>query len=326
MPIVDSEYQPLLQYRNNHVQTILPSLLRKVKSVQYQRQRISTADGDFIDLDWSFAAADKQPSNSLAILCHGLEGSSDRAYMLGMSKAFNSRGIDAVAYNYRGCSGEANLQKKFYNAGATDDLQEVLDVINKQCRYQNIYFVGFSLGGNLVLKYGGEKGKDIDTVIKGIVAISAPCDLRSSSMELLKSKNCIYNLRFLKMLLAKVKEKSNQYPEMKDVDLKSIKNLKQFDDQFTAPLAGYKDAEDYWYKASCIRELDQISIPTLIISAEDDPILGPECYPYQEARANAFILLEIPKRGGHVGFMQRPNQAEYWHERKAVEFLLQIEG
>jgi predicted alpha/beta-fold hydrolase len=327
MPIIiNSTYQPPLRYRNAHVQTVLPSLLRKIRSVQYQRRRVHTADGDFIDLDWSYVAAANQASTSLAVLCHGLEGSADRAYMMGMAQAFNASGIDAVAYNYRGCSGETNLQKKFYTAGATDDLQDVLDAINKQCRYQDIYLVGFSLGGNLVLKYGGEKGEDIDPIIKGIVAISAPCDLRSSSLEMLKFKNCVYSLRFLKMLLAKVREKSNQYPELKGIDLKSIRTLKQFDDQLTAPLAGYKDAEDYWYKASCIRELSQITIPTLIVNAADDPILGPECYPYQEACAHDFIFLEIPERGGHVGFMHRPNQAVYWHERRTVDFLLQSRG
>lgn len=326
MPLIKSTYQPLRRYRNAHIQTILPSLFRKVTSVYYERQRINTVDGDFIDLDWSYAAATRQPSNSLAILCHGLEGSADRAYMLGMAQAFNASWIDAVAYNFRGCSGEINQQKKFYNAGATDDLQEVLNAIIKPCQYQDIYLVGFSLGANLVLKYGGEKGKNIHPVIKGIAAISAPCELRSSSLELLKSKNYVYSLRFLKMLLAKVIEKSIQYPELKSIDLKSIKDLKQFDDHFTAPLAGYKDAEDYWYKASCMRELDQITIPTLIVNAADDPILGPECYPYKQAQANEFIFLEVPEQGGHVGFMHRPNQTEYWHESRTVSFLMHNRG
>ena len=324
MPVIDSEFKPLRKYRNAYIQTILPTLFRKVETVNYTRQRIATVDGDFIDLDWSLAAEDRRTADSLAVICHGLEGSSDRAYMLGMVKAFNARGIDAVAYNYRGCSGEMNLSRKFYSAGATGDLQEVLDTINSQRYYQTIYLVGFSLGGNLVLKYGGEKGKDTHPAIKGIAAISAPCDLHSSSLELLKAKNYMISLRFLIMLRKKLIEKSNLYPELKRIDPKAIKDLKQFDDQVTAPLAGYIDAEDYWYKASCIRELEQIIIPTLIINAADDPILGLECYPYQEARDNEFIHLEVPARGGHVGFMHRPNQTEYWHETKTVEFLAKI--
>ncbi len=323
MPVLDSAYKPLRRYRNAYLQTVLPTLLRKVEAINYMRQRIHTADGDFIDLDWSWAAENKVPAEALAVICHGLEGSSNRAYMLGMIKAINARRVDAVAYNFRGCSGETNLARKFYSAGATADLQEVLDAIKKQYHYQTFYLVGFSLGGNLVLKYGGEKGKDIDPAIKGIAAISAPCDLYSSSIELLKAKNYIFSLRFLIMLRKKLIEKANQYPELKKIDPKAIKDLKQFDDQVTAPLAGYIDANDYWYKASCIRELDQIIIPTLIINAADDPILGPECYPYQEARNNEFIHLEVPARGGHVGFMHRPNQTEYWHETKTAEFLTQ---
>jgi len=324
MPIIDSDFKPHFRFRNAYIQCVLPTLLRKVESVHYTRQRVHTSDGDFIDLDWSLATENKVPSESLAVICHGLEGSSDRAYMRGMAKAFNIRGIDTVAYNFRGCSGETNWMKRLYSAGATDDLQEVLDAIKRAGNYQSIYLVGFSLGGNLVLKYGGEKGRDIDPHIKGMAAISAPCDLQSSSVELLKSKNFIFSFRFLTMLRKKIREKAELYPEMKSIDIKAIKNLKQFDDQITAPLAGYKDAEDYWYKASCIRELDQIVIPAYIINAADDPILGSECYPYQIARSHPFIYLEVPARGGHVGFMHRPNQNEYWHETKTAEFLMRI--
>lgn len=325
MPLVNSNYKPPLLYRNAHVQTVLPSLLRKINSVDYQRQRVSTMDKDFIDLDWSYAEIDSSncANTSLAVLCHGLEGSADRAYMIGMVKAFNARGIDAVAYNYRGCSGESNLQKKFYTAGATDDLQEVLDAIKRREQYLNVYLVGFSLGANLVLKYCGDQGSNIDPAIKGCVAISAPCDLRSSSIELHKIKNKAYSLRFLKMLTTKVRDKSELYPELKSINLKAIKNLRVFDDQVTAPFAGFKDAEDYWCKSSCIRVLANISIPTLILNAADDPILGPECYPYQEAQANNCLVLEVPDGGGHVGFMHRPNQQEYWHESRTVDFLMQ---
>lgn len=128
------------------------------------------------------------------------------------------------------------------------------------------------------------------------------------------------------MLFAKIKAKSNQYPELNDINLKSIRTLKEFDDQFTAPLAGFQDAEDYWHNCSCIRVLADVSIPTLIINAADDPILGPECYPYQEAQSSDNIYLEVPKRGGHVGFMYRPNQPVYWHERRTVDFLMQTTG
>jgi predicted alpha/beta-fold hydrolase len=125
------------------------------------------------------------------------------------------------------------------------------------------------------------------------------------------------------MLRKKLIEKSNLYPELKRINPQTIKDLKQFDDQVTAPWPLYR-CRGLLVQSSCIRELEQITIPTLIINAADDPILGPECYPYQEARRNEFIHLEVPARGGHVGFMHRPNQMEYWHETKTVEFLTQI--
>lgn len=325
MPVVESEFKPAWVFRNAHIQTVFPTLFRKVDEIHYTRQRIATRDGDFIDLDWSYAR-DKKLSASLAVLCHGLEGCSERAYMTGMARAFNRRGVDVAAYNYRGCSGEPNLQKKYYTAGATDDLEDVLTAIRERVGYGSIYLVGFSLGANLVLKYAGEKGSNIMTDIKGVAAVSAPCDLRSSAIELDKLKNRLYSKRFLHMLCNKVKEKIPVFPELGEIALDSLKTLKEFDNLVTAPLSGFIDAEDYWHRASCIRVLQGTAVPTLIMNAADDPILGPECYPYEEARSTGNIFLEVPQWGGHVGFMQRPGDDEYWHEQRVAAFMLNTAG
>ncbi len=321
MPIIDSKFKPSWVCRNAHMQTVYPTLFRGIGSVRYTRQRILTSDSDFIDLDWSFANT-QVPGKSLAVLCHGLEGCSARAYMMGMARACNLRNIDALAYNYRGCSGEPNLQKKFYTAGATDDLDEVITAIRASDRYDTIYLVGFSLGANLVLKYVGETGRDMPDDIKAAVAVSAPCDLRSSAIELDKFKNRLYTKRFLKMLCEKIKAKTVTYPELRDINLDAIRSLKEFDDLVTAPLSGFIDAEDYWYQASCIRVLKNTCIPVLILNAADDPILGSGCYPYEQARVSDDIFLEVPKWGGHVGFMPGPGSLEYWHEQRGVEFFL----
>lgn len=322
MPVIRSAFKPPCLLRNAHIQTVLPTLLRKVDGISYTRQRINTADGDFIDLDWSYSG--EEECGSLAVLCHGLEGCSDRSYMRGMARAFKSRGIDVVAYNYRGCSGEPNLKIKYYTAGATDDLQDVLNSIRAREKYDSIYLIGFSLGANLVLKYAGENGSDIQSDIKGVAAVSAPCDLRSSALELDKLKNRLYSQRFLKMLCDKVRGKAPRYPELAGIDLDAIKSLKEFDDVVTAPMSGFVDAEDYWYQASCVRVLRETGAPTLIINAADDPILGPECYPYEEARDNANIFVEVPRWGGHLGFMPGLGNVEYWHEKRVVEFMLSL--
>lgn len=258
---------------------------------------------------------------ALAVICHGLEGCADRAYMLGMARACNRRGLDAVAYNYRGCSGEMNREKRFYNAGATDDLAAVLSHIRTVHHYEAIFLIGFSLGANLVLKYTGELGQDIPADIRGTVAVSAPCDLCSSSTELHHAKNRLYHQRFLKMLREKIRQKSAIYPELLDTDLSSIHTLKAFDDSFTAPLGGFKDAADYWKSCSCRQFLPFIRIPALILNAADDPILGPECFPYDEAQTNEYLYLEVPRWGGHVGFIEHAGQPEYWHEKRTLEFI-----
>jgi len=321
MPVLASDFRPPIIYRNNHIQTTFPTLFRQVEGVEYRRERMIMPDGDFVDLDWSYAMAGRV-SDTLAVICHGLEGCADRAYMLGMVQACNRRGLDAVAYNYRGCSGQMNREKRFYNAGATDDLGAVLDFIRSGYSYSSIYLIGFSLGANLVLKYTGEQGAGISPDITRTVAISAPCDLSSSSVELHRAKNRLYHQRFLKMLLEKIKEKSADYPELSATDLKSIRTLKDFDDNFTAPLGGFKDAADYWRKCSCRQFLPEIRVPSLIINAADDPILGPDCFPYPEAEFNPNLYLEIPRWGGHVGFMERTGQQEYWHEKKTLEFIM----
>lgn len=296
-------------------------MVRSVCGINYERHRLRLSDGDFVDLDWSYADHDR-PAVGAAILCHGLEGSSDRAYMRGMAGVLNRHGVDAVSYNYRGCSGEPNLKTRVYTAGATDDLHEVLESVKARDRYKDIYLVGFSLGGNLVLKFAGDEGPSIDPSVKGVTAISVPCDLRSSAIELDKPKNWIYNLRFIKMLRQKIRAKYIINPELKEIDLDSIRTLKQFDDKVTAPLNGFKDAEDYWTRASSLKVLDRISVPTLIINAGDDPILGLQCYPQDIAAANPNLFLEVPGHGGHVGFMHSPKNQEYWHEARTAQFLI----
>lgn len=324
MPVIQQSSFPMPAWlvRGAHVQTTTPTLLRKVRDVDYARQRIHTADGDFIDLDWAYATGPERKADAAAVLCHGLEGSSDRAYMRGMARAFLNRGVDAAAYNYRGCSGEPNLMERFYTAGATGDLSDVIQHIIALGQYRVLYLVGFSLGANLVLKYAGEQGPDLPPVIKGVVGISAPCQLRSSSVEMMKPSNALYHRRFLHMLRRKVEAKAASHPSLRRIDLAGIRTLTGFDDLVTAPLHGYKGAEDYWNSASCINELDRITVPALILNAADDPILGDACYPYHLAAASDCVYLEVPQAGGHVGFMRRPGDQEYWHETRTVSFLL----
>lgn len=319
MPVItDSAYNPGFIYKSGHFQTVFPTLFRKVKGIVYRRERIETPDNDFIDLDFSEVSG----ADSAAIICHGLEGSSDRAYMRGMASAFNSANIDAICYNYRGCSGEMNRQMRMYNAGATDDLDLVIKHVLSQKKYKALTLIGFSLGGNLVLKYGGEHSSAINKKIKSIVAISAPCDLHNSAIELHRIQNFLYQKRFIIMLKEKIELKKKDFPELAKIDLNSVKTLWDFDDLITAPVHGFKDAMDYWTKSSSSPLLGEIKIPALILNAVDDPILGEKCYPFDEAKKNKFLFLEASKQGGHVGFMSGRKDPVYYSEKRALEFAL----
>jgi len=317
MPVIEkSTYKPPFMLGNNHLQTILPTLFRKVKGINYRRERLETPDGDFIDLDISSTGSDRA-----VVLSHGLEGKSDRAYMKGMAKAFNKRGWDAVAFNFRGCSGEMNRTKATYHSGKTEDLHSVVNYLTGVKKYKTIALVGFSLGANLTLKYAGEMGTRIPSEIKCAVGISAPCDLVSSSVELHKRKNLIYSWRFLSTLVDKMKEKEYLHPENISRDYKSVKTLKDFDDKFTAPLNGYIDAMDYWEKCSSVKFISGTAIPILILNAKDDPILGEKCFPFREAAASKNLYLEVTEKGGHMGFITLCKNGEFWHETRAAEFV-----
>ncbi|MDP4720347.1 MAG: alpha/beta fold hydrolase [Akkermansiaceae bacterium] len=315
MPLIpESTYRPPSWLRGGHWQTVHPVLFRRVEKVTTRRERLELDDGDFLDLDWSGNSADK-----LAVISHGLEGSSQATYVQGMAKAFIKRGWDVLAWNMRGCSGELNRLPSFYHSGKTEDLDLVIRHAQKVHPANSIDLIGFSLGGNLTLKYVGERGKDIDPMIRRAVAFSVPCELSCCSRTLEEKANRLYMERFLKTLRRKVVEKERVFPGELDVGrVEGIRTFAGFDGRFTAPLHGFRDAEDYWNRSSCRRVLADIAIPSLLVNAANDPILGADCYPEEEARSSSKFHFEIPKNGGHCGFGAG---GEYWSESRAVQFL-----
>jgi predicted alpha/beta-fold hydrolase len=318
MPLIPhSSYKPPPLFTNGHIQSIYPVYFRKVKGVTYTRERFETPDNDFMDLDWSRIGRDR-----LAILLHGLEGHSSRKYMKGMVKACNKNGFDAVAMNFRGCSGEPNRLLKSYHHGSSDDLHLVVEHIIAKNNYKKIVLIGFSLGANVLLKYLGEKIFPVPPIIQKAVAISAPCDLASCAWKLAKRSNAMYMKYFLNMLHTKIKAKMAFLPDkIDDEEYKKIKTFKQFDDKYTAPIHGFNNAEDYWEKCSSKQFLPNILIPTLIIIAQNDPFLTEKCSPRKEAENNRNLFFENPNSGGHLGFITFSSTREYWHETRAVSFI-----
>jgi uncharacterized protein len=318
MPLIKtSHYRPPIHLINGHLETIVPSIFRKI-SATYKRERIELMDGDFLDLDWLTNDREK-----LVIVSHGLEGNSDRHYAKGMASYFFKNGWDAVAWNCRGCSGEINRLQRFYHHGATEDLAAVVDHALKK-KYTHIVMVGFSMGGSMTLKYLGEQKENVARTIKAAVVFSVPCDLGSSARELEKSTNKFYLNRFLKKLGVKMQIKSQLFPDQISVnDFEKIKSFREFDERYTAPLHGFVDADDFYAKASCGPYLSAIQIPTLIVNALNDPFLPDACYPYELASSHDFIHLETPVQGGHVGFSLW-GRTENWMELRALDFCNQI--
>ncbi len=318
MPVITrSSYRPPFLLRNGHLQTVLPSLFRNVPGNFYQRERIDTPDDDFLDLDWA-----RTGSSRIAILSHGLEGNSHRHYMLGMARMLNQQGWDALAWNYRSCSGEPNRRLRMYHNGSIDDLDHVVEHALGTGRYDRLALIGFSLGGNLTLVFLGTKAADLDARIWKAVVFSVPCDLKAGALELARPRNRIYMNQFLRSLHGKIRAKMELLPgQIDDTGYERIRNFKDFDDRYTAPIHGFRDAEDYWARCSSGPFIPGIRIPSLIVNALDDPFLAGGCYPVREAAGSRFVHLEQPRHGGHVGFIQFNRDKSYWSERRAVEFL-----
>ena len=318
MPLINkSDYRAPFFLQNGHIQSIYPTLFRTFDTGFYERERIFTPDDDFLDIDWS-----RVGSNKLAIISHGLEGSSYSSYVVGMVKMLNRNGWDALAWNYRSCSGEINRQLRFYNSGTIDDLELVIQYAVKTESYREIVLIGFSMGGNLSRLYLGNKGSRVDGKIGKSVVFSVPCDLKASTQELAKFKNKIYMKRFLVTLHQKIRAKMELMPgQINDDDYHLIKNFKDYDDRYTAPLHGFKNAEDYWNKCSSNQFISEIKIPTLMVNACNDPFIADGCYPINEASSSKYVYLEMPKSGGHVGFIQFKKDKCYWSEERAIGFL-----
>lgn len=317
MPLIaQSTYRPPRGLSNGHLQTIVAQL-RRIPSFEYRRERITTPDDDFLDLDWA-----EKGNSRLAILSHGLEGNTQRKYIVGMARALQRRGWDALAWNYRSCSDEPNRKLRSYHSGETGDLHTVILHALERGQYSKLALIGFSLGGNITLKYLGEQGGRLHPAIHRAVAFSAPVDLESSAHQLARPSSRLYMRRFLRSLKQKVQAKKQLFPgRIDDTDFDRIKTFFEFDNRYTAPIHGFKDAHDYFARCSSRQFLPEIRIPALLVNAQNDPFLARPSFPYEEARGSAHFYFEAPASGGHTGFVAFNREREYWSESRAAQFL-----
>ena len=323
MPYRDaSDYRPPVWLPGGHAQTIFPVLFREMGELPFERVRIATPDEDHLDLD--ILRCEQKPARGAVILSHGLEGDSRRKYIRGMCLSLADLGYDCVARNFRACGGGMNAAPGMYHSGETGDLHLVVEWCLK-AGYGRVLLVGFSMGGNQVLKYLGESPDRVPEQVAGAAVFSVPCDLVGSSRELARPGNAVYMRYFLQSLREKVRLKHAAYPELYPLEgLERIRTFKEFDDRYTAPVHGFTSAEDYWRKSSSLQFLSGISRPVLLVNAVNDPFLSPECFPADMARKSRFLTLETPACGGHVGFVPPAGVRAYWSEQRAARFFREL--
>jgi hypothetical protein len=327
MPLLPvPQYTPAFPFTSGHFQTLYPTLFRKRPAVTPVSERIETDDGDFLDIDWHFQGKGAF-STHLALISHGLEGDSRRKNMLGMACALVARGWDVICLNFRGCSAEMNRLPRLYHSGVTDDLHTVLCHGLGKGGYKYAALIGFSMGGNQTLKYLGEAPDKVPGAVKAAVVFSVPVQLADSAALMGRPHNRIYMEFFMSGLKKKIRAKALMFPDIYDTDgLAGIKTFAAFDDKYTGPIHGFKCADRYYARCSAKQFLPAITTPTLLVQAQDDPFLPRSCYPLEEAKHNPDFFLEIPKFGGHVGFVGERKAKNYWMEDRAVSFLNDIPG
>lgn len=310
MPEVLSSYRAPRFLRSGHVQTLLGALLPASARPVFTPDTLELADGDHLQLGWW-----RGGHRRLLILCHGLEGSLQAAYILSLAAAASRAGWDVLAWNYRGCGGLPNRLPRSYHSGESGDLRTVVE--HAAPAYEALALVGFSLGGNLTLKYLGEAPPHPS--VRATVAVSAPVDLASSADALdERPANRLYQRRFLRSLLAKAQAKARRFPQVIG-NLAGIRTIREFDERFTAPLHGFRDAADYYARASARPHLAAIPVPALLLNALDDPLLAPPSFPHELAGASPQMYLETPEHGGHVGFLD--GRLHRWYEQRVLGFL-----
>lgn len=305
--------------RSPHAQTIGARLLRRRKPEGIRRERVVTPDDDFLDLDFAGDFADPR---AIVLLQHGLEGSALRGYALNVYHELNSRGIAAVGLNFRSCSGELNRAQRLYHSGETEDTRFVVRLLHDRYPAASIGAIGFSLGGNALLKYLGEEGGL--TRVKCAVAVSVPFDLGAGADHLDRSAmGRFYTRLFVKNLVKKSQSKADLIASSCDFERGlRAQSFREFDDAITAPLHGFLHADDYYERSSSAQFIPSIRVPTLLLHSEDDPFLPVECIPYANIATNPRVHAVVTQTGGHVGFIHgTPAKPRFWAEETAARFL-----
>lgn len=313
---MEKGFQPAWWCRGPHAQTLWARLARRAPRLSFWRERLELFDGDFLDLDWT-----ENGSGPIVMVLHGLEGSSHSPYARGIMQAIERRGWRGVVMHFRGCSGEPNRLTRSYHSGETGDLAYVINTLRQREPDTKMAVVGFSLGGNVLLKWLGQAGGGAP--VQAAVAVSVPYVLHSAADRLNRGFSRLYQRQLLHSLRLTVAEKRKRLtlPIMIQ-DLSALKSFRDFDEYVTAPLHGFDSADHYYTVSSSRQYLKGITVPALLLHARDDPFMTEKAIPRQHELSDA-VALEVSACGGHVGFVSGtwPWNARYWLEERIPGYL-----
>lgn len=313
--VAESGFAAAWWLKNPHLQTLWPVMFRWRPRPRRARQRVELPDGDFVDIDWA-GGGDRQ-----ALILHGLEGNSDSPYARGLLSTLSMRGFRAGVLHFRGCSGSSNRLARSYHSGDTADLDYVVARLGEENGAKPLYLIGFSLGGNVLLKWLAETGAKAP--VRAAVAVSVPFSLARVASKLERGASRLYQWRLVSAMKRKMRQKIRTRKMPANIgNFADARTFHQFDNQVTAPLHGFVDADDYYQRASCGPLLHGLRVPTLIIHALDDPFMTPSVVPRAE-QLSPHVRLELSAQGGHVGFIagELPGRPHYWLEERIPRFL-----
>lgn len=313
-------FEPLFLLSGPHPQTIFSSLIHFFLDPPSERKIIDLPDGDQLSLEIT-TPKDWKRSDPTVIMVHGLCGSHRSPYLVRMAKHLKAMGIRAVRINLRGCGSGKGLAKHMYHSGSSEDIFEVVKQLKSQTPDSPFLLIGFSLGGNIVLKMGGELNDLAKKFLKGIIAVSPPVDLFSSITMLGNPDNVIYERYFIRLMCADVRYRHRKFKDLPRIELPSNLTMYEFDQIYTAPYYGFRNAHDYYNKCSAAPLVGDIAVPCKILLAEDDPIISPTALDAFDLPQNVQIFKT--KQGGHMGFLGNPTQKNglYWLDSVLCDWI-----
>jgi predicted alpha/beta-fold hydrolase len=331
--LASKPFRPHRLFTSGHAQTLaayaFPRRRRLLRESARDEPRLFETETEVRVLIRCRWQAQRESSPTL-VLVHGLEGSSESTYVLGAAEKAHRAGFNALRMNIRSCGDTQHLSPTLYHSGLTADLRAVVEELSRRDRLDEIYLAGFSLGGNQCLKLAGESGDDAPRALKGVCAVSPSLDLSTCAAAISRRSNLVYNRGFVQSLKRRMRRAAELYPERYDPSrLALVRTIRDFDSHYTAPHAGFRDADDYYARSSALQFVPSIRVPTLIIHAEDDPLVPFDSFRDPALAANPCVVFLAPRHGGHVGFLAdgaARGEDRFWAESRVVEFCRLVHG